>query len=69
MKTLTLELSPQTMHLLEKLAECGLYGPTPEQVAERFVGDKLIGLLETSCIDLRTELKKAVEKEKRRGRR
>lgn len=54
-KPLRVELSPQAIYLLNRLAEMGVYGLTPEEVAGRFVDAALIEKLSNPHLDLYAE--------------
>lgn len=45
MKTLTLKPSRQIRSLLTQIASYGIHGTTEEEVAERFISERLIELL------------------------
>lgn len=44
MPTLKIPLSKQATALLDELASCGIYGQTPEEVAGRFIDQRLIDI-------------------------
>jgi len=48
MPTLKIKLSKQSVAILEELASYGIYGITPNEVASRFVDQKLIDICHQS---------------------
>ena len=53
MPEITIDLSPQAVHLLKELERWGLYGTTKEEIAGRFIDKCLIDMAERGLLKLR----------------
>ncbi len=68
MKNLTVELSNQASDLLEQLAAYGIYGQTAEEVAGRFIDQKLIEMTHQAPPDISNRIKSIICRKRKRRR-
>lgn len=50
---LAVSLSPKSVEILRRVAKLGIFGKTPEEVAERFIDSKLRDFVEVEDINLK----------------